>query len=499
MSKQMRRGAMYNYLNLILIIVSGALLTPFIMRSLGPSQYGLYLLVGSLIPYFALLDIGMGKTTTRYVAHYRARHDEAGEAQFLNSASRIYIIITAIVLIVGALLYCNVTAIWGERFTPEEIADMRRMVLIVVTANAIIIPGNIFTAICNGCGEFAFTRGVLPIKYLIRIVCIVALLLMGTNAVAIILLETVLNIAIVVATYIHVKRRIGRRQLCARTAHPYKPIIRYTGWIALYGLIYALQWNIAPIIASMSNDTTTVAIIGVGVLIGNIYGYFAETINKMMMPTASTFVKEHRNGEEVTGEMSRIGRIITLTQLLILGAFIIFGKTFVSLWAGEGYEEAYYVVLMMMLCWSVQQAQDYGNSLLEAIGEIRYMSIINFTAITAGIVAACIVAPTHGIMGIMTALGAGTIVATVVSNLYYRRKLKLDVGRYMRNVYARPVAMVAAILLVLSGAKHLLGMEDNLLWLIGGGATYVILYAAAAYRWLLNDKEREYIRDKCKR
>ena len=99
----------------------------------------------------------------------------------------------------------------------------------------------------------------------------------------------------------------------------------------------------------------------------------------------------------------------------------------------------------------------------------------------------------------MTALGAGTIVATVVSNLYYRRKLKLDVGRYMRNVYARPVAMVAAILLVLSGAKRLLGMEDNLLWLIGGGVTYVILYAAAAYRWLLNDKEREYIRDKCKR
>ena len=39
MSSEARKGAMYNYINLLLIIATGAVLTPFVIRSLGASQY----------------------------------------------------------------------------------------------------------------------------------------------------------------------------------------------------------------------------------------------------------------------------------------------------------------------------------------------------------------------------------------------------------------------------------------------------------------------------
>lgn len=499
MSKELRRGAMYNYLNLILIIVSGAVLTPFIMRSLGPSQYGLYLLIGSLTPYFTLLDIGMGKTITRYVAHYRARHDEVGEAQFLTTCSRIYIGITALVIAVGVVLYCNVEHIWGVRFTPGELDDVRLMIMIVAIAHAIIIPGNAFTAICNGCGEFAFTRGILPIKYIVRIVGVIILLLCGQKAVAMIALESILTLIMTIATYIYVKMHIGRKHIGASTAHPYLPVLQYARWIALYSTIYALQWNIAPLIASTRCDAATVGVIGVGILIGNIYGYFAETINKMMMPQASLYVKEWGNNIDVTTEMSRVGRIIALPQLLILGGFIIFGREFVELWAGDGYEQAYYVALIMMTSWSLQQSQDYGNSLLEAKGETRYMSIINFTAITAGIIASYFVGQQYGIIGITASLGVGTIAATTVSNIYYKRKLKLNIMQYIGNVYARPVTIAAALILLFRTVSHIIPPLPDGLWLVAGGIVYICVYAVVTYRWALNEQEKAYIREKCKR
>ena len=45
---QLKAGAILSYLNIIINICVGLVYTPFMMRVLGQSEYGLYALIGSV-------------------------------------------------------------------------------------------------------------------------------------------------------------------------------------------------------------------------------------------------------------------------------------------------------------------------------------------------------------------------------------------------------------------------------------------------------------------
>lgn len=494
MSKEARRGAIYNYLNLLLIAATGIFLTPYMVRCMGASQYGLYALVGALIPYLSLLDLGMSKTITRYVAHYRTHNDEQSEARFLTSTTIIYGFITIILLIIGASIYHYSDNIWSHRFTPAELADVKRMIPIIVMAHAIIIPGNGFTAICNGCGKFAFPRIVLPIKYVIRIVCIVSLLAVGYKALALIALEMVLNIAIVIATYIYVRRHIGRKNLYAPQPLPLRPILQYSGWIALYATTCALQWSAATIIAGTHFDAATVGVVGIGIMIGTMYGYLAETINRMTLPRASRLMAGNANSSDITADMVLIGRLIAIPLIAILSTFALFGNTFIQLWAGEGYEQAYTIALVMMASWTIQLSQEYGTSLLEAKGMVRTISVINFICIFAGVIASYIAARHWGIVGMICAIAGGTLVATIANSLYYSRKLPLQLYCYYKQVYGKLIGVTTVCVTLCHIVQHYIIHTSSWIWLIGSGGAYIIMYSIAIYCCVLNKDERQVIK-----
>ena len=75
---------------LILTNVIGIFLTPFILRHLGSSEYGIYLTIGAFIGTISLLDFGLNNTVVRFVAKYRAEKDRDSEENFLATTMLIY-------------------------------------------------------------------------------------------------------------------------------------------------------------------------------------------------------------------------------------------------------------------------------------------------------------------------------------------------------------------------------------------------------------------------
>ena len=69
---QLKAGATLNYTVIVLNILVGLLYTPFLLRILGQSDYGIYSLVASVISYLTLLDLGFGNAIIRYTAKFRA-------------------------------------------------------------------------------------------------------------------------------------------------------------------------------------------------------------------------------------------------------------------------------------------------------------------------------------------------------------------------------------------------------------------------------------------
>ena len=63
-TKQLKIGIVLSYLTLALSNIIALIYTPFMLRMLGQSEYGLYSLVASVVAYLTILDFGFGFYTT---------------------------------------------------------------------------------------------------------------------------------------------------------------------------------------------------------------------------------------------------------------------------------------------------------------------------------------------------------------------------------------------------------------------------------------------------
>ena len=62
----------WRYVNVGVELLLGLGMLPFNAKSLGASDYGLWVLASSMVAYFPVLDLGFGGAMERFVAHYRA-------------------------------------------------------------------------------------------------------------------------------------------------------------------------------------------------------------------------------------------------------------------------------------------------------------------------------------------------------------------------------------------------------------------------------------------
>jgi len=69
------RHTVYNILGQAVPAVAGLVAIPIITRSLGDARFGLLALMWALIGYFSMLDLGLGRATTKFVAEALAGQD----------------------------------------------------------------------------------------------------------------------------------------------------------------------------------------------------------------------------------------------------------------------------------------------------------------------------------------------------------------------------------------------------------------------------------------
>ena len=74
-------------------MLSGLVVMPYLIRTLGSGTYGLWLLIGTMAGYFGVLDLGVSAALGRLVAahHARGEHDQVNQV-VSEPASRYYLL-----------------------------------------------------------------------------------------------------------------------------------------------------------------------------------------------------------------------------------------------------------------------------------------------------------------------------------------------------------------------------------------------------------------------
>ena len=83
-SKAIFKGSVLRSVTLVANIAVGFFMMPFLIHSLGEHQYGMWVLVGAVIGFYGLLDVGFGSAIVRFIV--RALHGGGEKNDDVNIA-----------------------------------------------------------------------------------------------------------------------------------------------------------------------------------------------------------------------------------------------------------------------------------------------------------------------------------------------------------------------------------------------------------------------------
>jgi len=130
---------MWNWVGVAASLFTGLILSPYLIRKLGPDGYGVWSLSFALVEYYWFFDLGVRSANVKYVAHYWATSDleKVGE---VISTSFIYACLLSLVIFTLVLTCLNVIVSFFR--VPPSYHSSFAVLILLISANWCI--GSIF-------------------------------------------------------------------------------------------------------------------------------------------------------------------------------------------------------------------------------------------------------------------------------------------------------------------------------------------------------------------
>ena len=125
-----KKTSVLSYLSIVFYVIIGFLYTPYLVHTLGVSDYGIYALAASLIGYFSL-DFGIGAAQTRLIAKYIAEGTVEKIKDVLGITCRIFLVIDIFILFLSCLVYFNADSLFSN-LTPHELIRFKNVIFFIL-------------------------------------------------------------------------------------------------------------------------------------------------------------------------------------------------------------------------------------------------------------------------------------------------------------------------------------------------------------------------------
>ena len=488
---QLKAGAILSYVAIGLNNIVGLLYTPYMLRMLGQNEYGLYSLVASVVAYLTVLDLGFANAIVRYTAKFRAENRIQEQYEMFGMFFILYCGIGLIAFLIGLGLYFNVDVLFDATMTAEDLYKIRVMMLLMVFNIAFTFPMSIWGAIITAYENFVFQKLVNIARIILNPLVMILLLSMGYKAITMVVVITLFNVATLCINAWYCKYRLNIKVKFARFKWSFlKEVSVYSFWIFLNAIMDRIYWSTGQFVLGMFAGAIAVAIYAVAIQLEHIFMSFSTAISGVFLPKVTAMVAKGHSEKEISDLFIRTGRIQYLIMAFILTGFILFGKQFVILWAGSGYEEAYYISLLFFIPFTVPLIQNLGITILQARNQMKFRSSLCVLIAICSLGISIPLAKLYGgigcAVGTASALVAGQIIAM---NIYYYKRIHIDIPLFWKEISKMSIAPAA---LGISGWFLLQQVEINtVILLVFYILVFSIIYMIVIWKFGMNVYERE--------
>lgn len=495
MNKQRSLGVILQYAQMALSIIISLLYTPIMLRILGKNEYGIYNLASSIIAYLSLLSLGFGASYLRFYSRYRKDNDNDSIKRMNGLYITVFSLMGIIALIGGLILAQNAQIFYNETYTTQEI-DIARILMSFLAINlAISFPASVFTSYVTAQEKFIFQKVLNLGKTVISPLVNIIFLYLGYGSIGMVISTTVLSIILDVINVFYCFTKL-KMQISFRNPNfgLLKGIFIFSLFIAMNQIIDQINWQTDKVILGKVVNGGAVAVYAVGAQINTMFTSFSTAVSSVFTPKVNMIVQENKEDmdKQLTDLFIKVGRIQWFIMFLVLSGFVFFGQFFVSKWAGEGYENAYWVALLLMVPATIPLIQNIGIEIQRAKNKHQFRSIVYLIMAILNVGISILFAMMWGEIG--TALGTtiSLLVANgLIMNIYYQKKLGINVIEFWKSIGKTLTGMIAPVAL---GVCLILFYEFNSLLDFGLlVVAYTFVYIISIYFLGMNKEEKGMI------
>jgi O-antigen/teichoic acid export membrane protein len=333
---QVARHAAYNIVGQGVPVVAGVLAMPIITRALGDARFGLLGLMWAIIGYFSLLDLGLGRATTKFVAEALAAHDarRAQQVAGFTAAGQ-----TALGILGGVALAALAPWLVSGllRVPPELRVEAEQAFRWLALSVPFVVLSLNLRAVLEGAQRFDLANAIRAPSGVLGFAVPAVAASFGVGLPGIVALLLALRVVACSATWIVIRLALpGFRWELRPTRELVRPLLGYGGWVAVSNVV-------GPVLTYLERFVLG-AVVGVGAV-----AYFAapyEAVSRLLILPASLAgglfpVVSIRLADDRRAEAERLlGRSVRSLWVL-LGApaivVMVFSGTLLRVWLGPAY------------------------------------------------------------------------------------------------------------------------------------------------------------------
>lgn len=343
---KLAKNTAFNLAGQVFPVLAGIVLIPYIVRGLGPDRFGMLGIIWVVFGYFSLMDLGLGRATTKFLAEWMARGETKQIAEMVWNSMLLQLLLG----VVGGGIIAILTPVLVDRIlkTPTALEAEGRAAFYVLAATLpAILAGNGLRAVLEGCQRFDITNLLrIPSSILAFAIPVVALAA-GLRLPGVVLWMGISRVAFTVAHGVYCVRVLPDLKSCpvVRSA-AVLPLLSFGGWVTASNAIN-------PILLSMDRF-----LIG-SLLSVAMVGYYTapfEAVTKLWMIPASLMTTVYPASSALG--LQRMRDLQTLYSRSIKYIFcalapatlflVLFARPLISAWLGRGFVDKSAVPLQFL-------------------------------------------------------------------------------------------------------------------------------------------------------
>jgi len=490
---QIKSGAFLSYVVLVLNNLVGLLYTPFMLRMMGKSEYGLYSIAASIVAYLTILDLGFGNAIVRYTAKFRAENKQEEQYEMFGMFFLLYCGIGLIALLAGGFLYWNAENIFDASMTANELSRTKIILALMVFNLAITFPFSLFGSIITAYEQFVFQKVIAIVRIILNTATMIVLLNLGYKAITMVVVATVFNVLTLGLNFWYCKHYLKIKLKFARFQWNFlKEVSVYSFWIFLNAIMDRIYWSTGQFVLGAYAGTVVVAVFAVAIQLEHMYMSFSSAISGVFLPKVTAMAVRESDGRAISDLFIKTGRIQYCVMILVLTGFFLFGRQFIRLWAGEGYDDAYIISMLFFVPLTVPLIQNLGITILQARNQMKFRSLLYLFISLLSLGAQIPLSKYYGGIGCACAIAGALVLGQIlVMNVYYQVKQKIDIVGFWIEIIK--MSIVPAVLTVLTYYVLQQYALDTVVKLVAGIVLYLVVYLPLFFTLSMNAYERDLI------